>query len=69
MKLYRQPDSISLDVDKYVMLEKINAQDFNEISLRPKLLSKYYFGIGNLLCVKGNAKAGVLISQAINYPL
>lgn len=56
---YRQPDSISKNINGYIIARKyIVNKYFDEISQRPKLLARYYFGIGNLLCSKGDAEGG-----------
>jgi len=56
---YRQPDSISRNINAFIMARKyILDKYFNEISKKPKLLGKHYFEIGTLLCLNGDIEAG-----------
>jgi len=56
---HRQPDSISRNTDALISAwNYILSKHFAEISKEKKLLSKHYFGIGTLLCLKGDIKAG-----------
>jgi glycosyltransferase involved in cell wall biosynthesis len=56
---HRQPDSISRKADALISARKyILSKYFNEISEKPKLLSKHYSDIGIFLCSKGDIKAG-----------
>jgi glycosyltransferase involved in cell wall biosynthesis len=59
VKVYRQPDSISRNTNAFVTARKyILSKFFDEISKKPKLLSKHYSDIGTLLCLEGDIKEG-----------
>ena len=59
VKVYRQPDSISRNTKAFTSARKyILSKFFDEISKKPKLLSKHYSDIGTLLCLEGDIKEG-----------
>ena len=71
VNVYRQSDSISRKTDNLISARKyILSKYFDEISEKPKLLSKHYSDIGTFLCNKGDIKAGRnYFFKAINaYP-
>ena len=56
---YRQPDSISRNMNAWIIAHKyILGKYFEEISKKPKLLRWHYFEIGTLHCLNGEIKAG-----------
>lgn len=59
VKAYRQRDSISRNMNAFIMARKyILDKYFDEISKKPKLLGKHYFEIGTFLCLNGQIEAG-----------
>jgi glycosyltransferase involved in cell wall biosynthesis len=73
---HRQPDSISRNIDAYISAyQYILSKNFDEISKETKLLTKHYFEIGTVLCLKGDIKAGrkyflkALMAQPFNAKL
>jgi glycosyltransferase involved in cell wall biosynthesis len=59
IKAYRQPDSISRNMKALIVARKyILSKYFEEISEKPKLLSKHYFEIGTLLCLNAEIAEG-----------
>jgi len=56
---YRQPDSISRNMNAFITARKIILKKyFSELSRTPKLLSQHYFEIGYALCLNGQIEAG-----------
>jgi glycosyltransferase involved in cell wall biosynthesis len=69
---YRQLDSISCNMNAYIMARKyILDKYFDEISKKPKLLSRHYFEIGYSLCINGQIEEGrTFFYKALRtYPL
>lgn len=59
VNVYRQADSISRKTDALILARKyILFKYFDEISEKPKLLSKHYSDMGIFLCSKGDIRAG-----------
>ncbi|MGB9694174.1 MAG: glycosyltransferase family 2 protein [Fervidobacterium sp.] len=56
---YRQPDSISCNMNAWIIAYKyILEKHFEEISKKPKLLRRHYFEIGTLHCLNGEIESG-----------
>ena len=56
---YLQPDSISRNMNAWIMARKlILEKHFEEISKKPALLGKHYYEIGTLLCLNGEIEEG-----------
>jgi len=71
VKVYRQVDSISRETDAWILARKyILSKYLDEISEKPKLLSKHYSDLGIFLCTKGDIKAGrkYFFKGMIAYP-
>lgn len=71
VKVYRQVDSISRETDAWILARKyILSKYLDEISEKPKLLSKHYSDLGIFLCSKGDIKAGrkYFFKGMIAYP-
>jgi glycosyltransferase involved in cell wall biosynthesis len=59
LNAYRQPDSISRNINAFIVARKyILHKYFEEISKKSKLLGKHYFEIGVFLCLSGDIEAG-----------
>jgi glycosyltransferase involved in cell wall biosynthesis len=59
VKTYLQPDSISRNMNALIVAQKrVFEKYFEEISKKPELLGKHYFGIGTLLCLNGEIEEG-----------